>query len=77
MQTLEQETCISGRIILKLSTMMLNILEVFARSQKLHQIVHKEGKYKLGMYKIRKWLQSQKPYSLQRGVRDIDSGEIE
>lgn len=31
--------------------------------------VQQEGKYDISKYKIRKWLQRQEPYSLQRPVR--------
>lgn len=37
--------------------------------EKLHRYVHKEWKYVLGKYNIRKWLQRQDAYSLQQGVR--------
>lgn len=41
----------------------------FAGPQKLHQVVQKDGKHKISLYQIRKWLQSQETYSLQRGVK--------
>ena len=41
----------------------------FAGPQKLYHTVKKEGKYNISLYKIRKWLQSQEPYSLQRSLR--------
>jgi hypothetical protein len=37
--------------------------------EKLYQAVRKDGKYDIGRYRIRKWLQNQDLYSLQRGVR--------
>jgi hypothetical protein len=36
---------------------------------KLYQFVKKDGKYNISKYKIRKWLQRQEPYSLQRPYR--------
>ena len=33
---------------------------------KLFHFVQKDGKYNLSKYKLRKWLSSQEPYSLQR-----------
>jgi len=36
---------------------------------KLYQFVKKEGKYIISKHKIRKWLQRQEPYSLQRPIR--------
>ncbi len=41
----------------------------FSGPHKLHKLVQKEAKYKLGLYKIKKWLQNQEPYSLHRPVR--------
>ncbi|CAG2201393.1 unnamed protein product [Mytilus edulis] len=41
----------------------------FSGPDKLYNYVQKEGKYKISKYKIRKWLQSQEPYSLQRPLR--------
>ena len=37
--------------------------------EKLYQYVKEEGKYKIGRYRIRKWLQDQESYSLTRGAR--------
>ena len=36
---------------------------------KLHQIVKKEGKFIIGLHKIKQWLQDQDAYSLQRPLR--------
>ena len=41
----------------------------FSGPEKLYRYVRKAGKYVLRKYKIRKWLQRQEAYSLQRGVR--------
>jgi hypothetical protein len=41
----------------------------FSGPDKLHRYVQKMGKCVLSKYKIRKWLQRQEPYSLQRSVR--------
>ena len=41
----------------------------FAGPKKLHRVVQKEGKHNISLYKIKKWLQSQETYSMQRGVR--------
>ncbi|CAG2244986.1 unnamed protein product [Mytilus edulis] len=41
----------------------------FAGPDKLYAFVKRDGKYKLSKYKIRKWLQNQESYSMQRGVR--------
>ena len=41
----------------------------FSGPEKLYRYVRKAGKYVLSKYKIRKWLQRQEAYSLQRGVR--------
>ena len=41
----------------------------FSGPDKLYRYVRKTGKYVLSKYKIRKWLQRQEPYSLQRPVR--------
>lgn len=38
---------------------------------KLYQFVKKEGNYDISKYKIRKWLQRQEPYSLQRQIRRL------
>ena len=40
----------------------------FAGPLKLYQVVKKEGKYKIGMKKIKQFLQNQDAYSLQRRV---------
>ncbi len=40
-----------------------------AGPQKLHHVVVKEGKFNIGLYKIRKWLQNQEPYSMQRALQ--------
>ncbi|KAK3102040.1 hypothetical protein FSP39_008318 [Pinctada imbricata] len=38
----------------------------FSGPDKLYRYVKKEGKYVISKYRIRKWLQRQEPYSLQR-----------
>ena len=37
--------------------------------EKLYQYVKAQGKYNIGRYRIRKWLQDQESYSLTRGAR--------
>ena len=37
--------------------------------EKLYQYVKSEGKFKIGRYRIRKWLQAQESFSLTRGAR--------
>ena len=37
--------------------------------KKLYDAVKSEGKYKIGLHRIRKWLQDQETYSLTRGAR--------
>lgn len=41
----------------------------FSGPEKLYRFVRQKGKYFLSKYKIRKCLQRQEAYSLQRGVR--------
>ena len=41
----------------------------FAGPSKVHQVVKKEGKYKIGLNRIKKFLQNQDAYSLQKKVR--------
>lgn len=41
----------------------------FTEVDKLFRYVQQEGKYDISKYKVRKWLQRQQPYSLQRLVR--------
>lgn len=41
----------------------------FSGPAKLYQFVQKDGKFDISRYKIRKWLQQQEPYSLQRPNR--------
>lgn len=41
----------------------------YAGPDKLYKVVKSEGKYKIGKYRIRKWLQSQESYSLTRDAR--------
>ena len=41
----------------------------YAGPDKLYQAVKKEGKFKIGKYRIRKWLQDQETYSLTRAAR--------
>ena len=41
----------------------------FAGPQKLHKIVEREGIHNISLYRIRRWLQDQEAYSLQRNVR--------
>lgn len=38
----------------------------FSGPDKLYLYVKKDGKYNISKYKIKKWLQRQEPYSLQR-----------
>jgi hypothetical protein len=41
----------------------------FSGPDKLHRFVRKDGKFVLSKYKIRKWLQRQESYSLQRPLK--------
>ena len=41
----------------------------FTGPEKLYAFAKRDGKYKLSKYKIRKWLQRQEPYSMQRPIR--------
>jgi hypothetical protein len=41
----------------------------FVVPDKLYRFVRKDGKIVLSKYKIRKWLQRQEPYSLQRPLK--------
>ncbi|CAG2225495.1 unnamed protein product [Mytilus edulis] len=41
----------------------------FSGPDKLYNYIQKDGQFKISKYKIRKWLQSQEPYSLQRPLR--------
>ena len=41
----------------------------FAGPQKLYKVVKEEGKYDIGMHRIRKFLHNQEPYSLHKPVR--------
>ena len=41
----------------------------FSGPDKLYRFVRKDGKFVLSKYKIRKWLQRQEPYSLQRPLK--------
>ena len=41
----------------------------FAGPDKLYDVVKSEDKFKIGRYRIRKWLQDQDAYSLTRGAR--------
>ena len=41
----------------------------FAGPDKLYRFVRKDGKFVLSKYKIKKWLQRQEPYSLQRHIK--------
>ena len=41
----------------------------FAGPQKLYSVVQKEGKFDIGMYRIRKFLHNQESYSLHKPVR--------
>ena len=41
----------------------------FAGPQKLYKVVQNEGKYKIGMHNIRKFLHNQEAYSLHKPVR--------
>ena len=42
----------------------------FSGSDKLYQFVKKDGKYMISNYRIRKWLQREEAYSLQREARE-------
>lgn len=41
----------------------------FSGPQKLYSFIKRDGKYDISKYQIRKWLQNQEPYSLQRSKR--------
>jgi hypothetical protein len=41
----------------------------YAGPGKLYRYVKSDGKFKIGMHRIRKWLQDQESYSLTRGAR--------
>lgn len=41
----------------------------FSGVDKLFRYVQQDGKYDINKYKVRKWLQRQEPYRLQRPVR--------
>ena len=41
----------------------------FAGPDKLYRFVRKDGKFVVSKYKIRKWLQRQEPYCLQRPLK--------
>ena len=41
----------------------------FAGPDKLYRFVRNDGKFELSKYKIRKWLQRQEPYCLQRSLK--------
>ena len=41
----------------------------FSGPDKLYEYIQRDGKYDISKYKIRKWLQRQEPYSLQRPMR--------
>ena len=41
----------------------------YAGPGKLYRYVKADGKFKIGMHRIRKWLQDQEPYSLTRSAR--------
>lgn len=41
----------------------------FAGPQKLYKVVQREGQYKIGMHKIRRFLHNQEAYSLHKPVR--------
>jgi hypothetical protein len=41
----------------------------FAGPDELNRFVRKDGKFVLSKYKIKKWLQRQEPYSLQRPIK--------
>ena len=41
----------------------------FSGPEKLHYFTQKDGKFKLSKYQVKKWLQQQEPYSLQRPTR--------
>lgn len=41
----------------------------YAGPERLYKVVAAEGKFKIGRYRIRKWLQDQEAYSLTKGAR--------
>lgn len=41
----------------------------FAGPEKLYKVVKSEGKYKIGLPRITRWLQDQESYSLSKGIR--------
>ena len=41
----------------------------YAGPEKLYRVVKEEGKFKLGRYKIRRWLQDQESFSLTKHIR--------
>ena len=41
----------------------------YAGPDKLYKVVKAEGTFKIGKYRVQKWLQSQETYSLTRGAR--------
>ena len=41
----------------------------FTGPKKLHRIIKKTGRFDISIHKIRKWIQSQEPYSMQRAVQ--------
>ena len=41
----------------------------FAGPDELYRFARKDGKFVLSKYKIKKWLQRQEPYSLQRPIK--------
>jgi hypothetical protein len=61
-------TCL-GKIILRKYIMTRPVLPAFRGPDKLYVYVKKDGKYNISKYKIKKWLQRQEPYSMQRPLR--------
>ena len=61
-------TCL-GKIILRKCIMTRPVLPAFRGPDKLYVYVKKDGKYNISKYKIKKWLQRQESYSMQRPLR--------
>jgi hypothetical protein len=61
-------TCL-GKIILRKIYYDPTSPASFSGPDKLYVYVKKDGKYNISKYKIKKWLQRQEPYSMQRPLR--------
>ena len=61
-------TCL-GKTISRMFTIIQLILGVLVGPDKLYRYVKKAGKYVISKHMIRKWLQRQEAYSLQRPLR--------